>query len=405
MIGDAKATYRTAIRKSEAVHLASASKVEVIQVTRIWKAEAANAMQASKLQQQHQEAMWNLEEEALEVKKCTHQSFLWACGVALKACPNEALAKLMYPLHLLMGSPSLPGPLMVTSPLTRSKNPVTSPHCPSRPVAVVPSPRAKQHQSPEQEAEADHPGEPAQQRQREGDPLVGHLGDSCHEAFCKDSELVQCIRQTYFRTHVLTFHKEDTYKLMEVFKELVEMAGLLDTKVYPVQDWWVGKRELCSAYSAVRGSAKDLHFFRIVVPLESPKIMGLQGIHSPEVLKWQAGLSFCLWCRKEGAKWGDHCKLPVHQGLLPWAGVWDVYPTSLPHQTRCDATPRDVCVHPPAKATWIGKWRSIPEPPGLTHLGLLGWLIGSYWADLSGVTPHSTSDLSYWSLNPGCTPL
>ena len=89
-------------------------------------------MQASKLQWQYQEAMQNLEEEALEVDKHVHQSFLWACGAALQACPNEALAKLMYPLHLLMGSSSLPSPLMVTSPLiTRSKNPITSPITPA----------------------------------------------------------------------------------------------------------------------------------------------------------------------------------------------------------------------------------------------------------------------------------
>ena len=190
-------------------------------------------MLASKVQWQHQEAMQNLEEEALEVEKCAHQSFLWASGVALQGCPNKALAKLMYPLHLLMGSPSLPGSLTATW-TTRLKNPVTSPHHHSRCTAPVPFPRAKQHQSPEQEAEADCPREPAPQRWREEDPLVGHLGDSCHEAFCKDLELVQCIRQTYFRTHALTFHKEDTYKLTEVFKELAEMAGLLCTKVYPV---------------------------------------------------------------------------------------------------------------------------------------------------------------------------
>ena len=52
--------------------------------------------QALKIQQVHQETMWNLEDEALEVEKHAHQSFLWACGVALQACPNEALGKLMY---------------------------------------------------------------------------------------------------------------------------------------------------------------------------------------------------------------------------------------------------------------------------------------------------------------------
>ena len=166
-----------------------------------------------------------------------HQSFLLACGAALQTCPNKALAKLMYPLHLLMGSPSLPSPLTATSPLTaRLKNPFPSLHQPSRPVTVVPSPMAKQHWSPEWKAAADHPRKPAPQRQREEDPLVGHVGDSCHEAFHKESGPVQYIRQTYFRTHALTFHKEDTYELMEVFKELAEMAGLLGTKVYPIHD-------------------------------------------------------------------------------------------------------------------------------------------------------------------------
>ena len=145
-IGDAEAAYGTAMRKAEAVCLASTIKVEVIQANGIRNAKATNATWASKMQWQHREAMQNLEEEALEVEKHAHQSFLWACGASLQACPSEALAKLMYPLHLLMGSLSLPGPLMATSPLTtRLRNPVPSPHCPSRPAAAVPSPRAKQH--------------------------------------------------------------------------------------------------------------------------------------------------------------------------------------------------------------------------------------------------------------------
>ena len=125
-IGDAENAYGTAIRNVEAVHLASTSEVEVTWATGIRKAKAANAAWASKLQWQHQEAMQNLEEKALEEEKHAHQSFLWACGVALQACPNDVLVKLMYSLYLLMGSPSLPGSQMVTSPFTaRSRNPVT----------------------------------------------------------------------------------------------------------------------------------------------------------------------------------------------------------------------------------------------------------------------------------------
>ena len=77
------------MRKVEATHSASTSEAEANYTTAIRKAEAASAGQASKLQQVHQETMWNLEDEALEVEKCACQSFLQACGVSLQACPNE----------------------------------------------------------------------------------------------------------------------------------------------------------------------------------------------------------------------------------------------------------------------------------------------------------------------------
>ena len=185
---------------------------------------------------------------------------------------------------------------MAASPLTiRSRDPIPSPCCPSRSATAVHSPRAKWHHSPECETEVDCPREPPLQRQREEDPLVGHLGDSHCEAFHKDLCIVQCIRQIYFRTHLLTFYKEVTYKLTDVFREMV---GLLGTKIYPVQDQLKGWKELHSANHVVRGSAKDLHYFRVVSLLESPKIMGLWGIYSPEALKHQAGLSFYLFISK-----------------------------------------------------------------------------------------------------------
>ena len=63
------------------------------------------------------------------------------------------------------------------------------------------------------------------------------------------------------------------------------MAGLLGTKVPPGTRPVEGQENLCCANYTVRGSAKDFHYFRVVVSLESPKILGLQGIHSPEALK------------------------------------------------------------------------------------------------------------------------
>ena len=157
--------------------------------------------------------------------------------------------------------------------------------------------------------EPDHPrdGEPAshlgqlpQQRWRDEDPFGEHLGVAHWEAFHKYSDLVKCISWTYFRTHLPEFHREVTYDLTNIFKEMAEMAGLMDSKIYVVQDQWWGKKELCTTNYMARGSARDLHYFWVVSPLKSPKIMGLKGIHSPEVLKHQAGLLFCSWCGSSG---------------------------------------------------------------------------------------------------------
>ena len=38
--------------------------------------------------------------------------------------------------------------------------------------------------------------------------------------------------------------------------------------------------------------------------MESPKIMGLKGIHFPEALRCHGSLSFCPWCWKEGQNEG-----------------------------------------------------------------------------------------------------
>ena len=138
------------------------------------------------------------------------------------------------------------------------------------------------------------------QRWREEDPLVEHLRGTHWEAFCKDSDLVQHIRWTYFRAHLLVFHKEVTHNLANIFGEMAKMAGLMGTEIHPVQDQWQEKKELHVANHMAKGSAKILHWFQVVLPIESPKIIGLKGINSPEALKHQAGLSFCLWCRKEG---------------------------------------------------------------------------------------------------------
>ena len=65
---------------------------------------------------------------------------------------------------------------------------------------------------------------------------------------------------------------------------------------------------------------KDIHFFRIIAPNKSLKIMGLEGIHLPEALQWWSSLTFCLWCRKEDQNEGmvvNHLQtMHYHVGLV-----------------------------------------------------------------------------------------
>ena len=127
-----------------------------------------------------------------------------------------------------------------------------------------------------------------------------HLWGTCREAFHKDLDLAQHIRQTYFRAHSPVFHKEVAHNLANVFREMAKIAGLMATEIHPIQDQWQGKKELHMA----KGSTKNIQYFPVVSPIKSPKIMGLKGIQSLEAQKCQASLSFCPWCGKEGQNEG-----------------------------------------------------------------------------------------------------
>ena len=96
-LSNAEATYVPARRKMETAHSTSTSEAEADCDTVVRKAEAAITMQASKLQQTHQETMRNLKDEALEEENNAFQSFLWALGAALQVCPTDTLGNLCTP--------------------------------------------------------------------------------------------------------------------------------------------------------------------------------------------------------------------------------------------------------------------------------------------------------------------
>ena len=179
------------------------------------------------------------------------------------------------------------------------------------------------------------------------------LKENCWKAFSKESELIRVARQAYYKTHQPNYEQEGWYDLSSTFWEMAASANLMGTEVCKVQEAWTSLKDLRVVHHVAKTSPKDICFFRIVLPTKSPKIMCLRGIHSPKVLQWQGGLSFCPWCGKEGQNEGtveNHLQTThYHLGLicshcmiiLPWAWM------------PCTSTPSFVSWQWPASMTMM----------------------------------------------------
>ena len=101
---------------------------------------------------------------------------------------------------------------------------------------------------------------------------------------------------------------------------MASSMNLLGTEVHEVQEEWSGWQELKATNKTAKASQRDVHFFRLVAPTESSKITGLEGTHLPKALWQHSGLSFCLWCGKEGQNEGmvvNHLwTMHYHLGLI-----------------------------------------------------------------------------------------
>ena len=130
-------------------------------------------------------------------------------------------------------------------------------------------------------------------------PLRKSLKGSQHEAFAKDSNLVQQTREDYFKTNCPHFNWETSCDLSDVFWDMISRVSLLDSQIYEIQEAWTGQSDLQYTNDALRILPRGLQFFYPMSPLELPKVIGLMGIHNHNALCHFAGVNFCPWCRKE----------------------------------------------------------------------------------------------------------
>ena len=111
-------------------------------------------------------------------------------------------------------------------------------------------------------------------------------------------------RKEYFLRHSYNFTAEGTHNLSEVFKQMAKSANLLGTSIHKIQAVWTGPDELRQANYALRSLPKGLKFLHVVPLSESPKLMGLVGIHDPDTLHHFNSLTHSPWCGKEGQNKG-----------------------------------------------------------------------------------------------------
>ena len=81
-------------------------------------------------------------------------------------------------------------------------------------------------------------------------------------------------------------------------------TGLIGSAIYEIKEVWTGQDELWHTNYALRTLPKGLKFFRAVSPSESPKVMGLMGIHNLDMLHHLNRLTHCPWCGREGQNEG-----------------------------------------------------------------------------------------------------
>ena len=143
------------------------------------------------------------------------------------------------------------------------------------------------------------------------------LKSSHADAFSRDSGPVKEARECYFATHPWDWAHGNMDDLSDIVRELAQGAGLLGESIHEIQLAWNGLENLNHAKYVLRSLPKGLKFLRAVSTKESPKIMGLKGIHDSNALRHFAGYTYCPWCGKDGQNEGtviNHLRM-VHYKL------------------------------------------------------------------------------------------
>ena len=135
-------------------------------------------------------------------------------------------------------------------------------------------------------------------------PFHKALTGGQQEAFVRDSRPSVEGERGLLQEKPPTFRLQELIQADECFLGEDHICQLTKFQILKIQEFWEGWTELQYANNALRALPKGLQFFHVVSPSESPKVMGLAGIHNPEALCHFNGMTFCPCCGKEGQNEG-----------------------------------------------------------------------------------------------------
>ena len=308
---EAKCNYRAAIQEAKTIRGNQLQKSEIAYSKAIGKAMALRSSQSAVLHREHTRLMQELEEQALREESKSHHDFLSACQAALHHALQPLRENLATSYHVLLGqsSPSPPSAPPARASLAEEQPPAATSPMPAPkwspwPKRWLPLPEPQGSMSTDKTAPRAMQEGPSSPKRQDTPAWFTSLKPSHVEAFLWDSSIVKEARSCFFSNHSYDFVNDGTSDLSDVFKELAKSTSLLGEAIYEIQLSWTGPEELKQANYALRSLPKGLRFLRAVPALESPKVMGLMGIHDPIALWHYAGYTYCPWYRKEGQNEG-----------------------------------------------------------------------------------------------------
>ena len=240
-----------------------------------------------------------------------HQDLLLAHQAILHHAPQSLNENLHSSYHILLGqsSSSFWCILSARAPQAEGQPPATT----------SPKPEPKQSPLPKRwHSSTDAQGDtsvdedfPMASQEGQSSSKIGKtvdwfssLSPSHVDAFSWDSSLVKEARAHYFTTLLWNWAHSNMDDLLEIFRELAQGAGLLGESIHELQQSWDGPEELKHSNYVLWSLPKGLKYLRVVSTKESPKVMGLKGIHDYDALQHFASYTYCPWCGKDGQNEG-----------------------------------------------------------------------------------------------------